>query len=496
MAIMRRVLVFLTALTVVLTTTAAAFDTGYRYSLGGCGGPVMLSGGDVFNFDSDIGYGVVLGHRIASRWQVGLAVSWYELKNDTAGADTTVAFDGLTPATAATFDAARIALTAERLLFNPQSIVNVKLGAGGGLLIWKMLDPETNRTLSVTGNKDQATDFSATELILTGLAGVELRPLPQLALGLTGTADYMTGGGAEFASEVNAGRDRFLIGANVSFTLLFGSPRPQAQWRSDEVWPTQPAIASRRTTSTAPVSETTRDSDADGVPDALDKCPMTPRGVEVDQFGCPIDTDGDGVPDGLDDCPDTPAEARGQVDIHGCPVDSDFDGIPDYLDACPNNPVGAEVDDTGCPIDTDGDGVPDGLDDCPHTLPGVDVDRYGCIDLSMFSEPMVLNIDYPPGSFEIDPNNKKRVEKLANLLNFVTDIKLEINGYTDNIGTDQANQALSEKRARRVMEFLITQGIAADRIKAYGRGETNFVADNQTAEGRAKNRRIEIVFYR
>ncbi|MBD3403654.1 OmpA family protein, partial [candidate division GN15 bacterium] len=223
---------------------------------------------------------------------------------------------------------------------------------------------------------------------------------------------------------------------------------------------------------------------------------MTIRGVEVDRFGCGIDSDFDGVYDGLDDCPATPPEARGLVDIYGCPVDTDFDGLADYVDACPTNPIGAQVDRDGCPIDGDGDGVPNGLDDCPFTLVGVEVDRYGCIDMSMFAEPMVLNIDYPPGSFEIDPNNKKRVEKLANLLNFVTDIRLEINGYTDNIGTARANEALSEKRARRVKEFLVTQGVDAERIQAFGRGETNFVASNQTAEGRARNRRIEIVFYR
>ncbi|MDX9858091.1 MAG: OmpA family protein [candidate division Zixibacteria bacterium] len=492
---MRRFLWLITATLSIGFADASASADPYRYAFGGFGGPQFLSGGDVFSFEREIGYGVMLGHRVADRWQIGLALSWLELKNDTAGADTTVAFDGLSPATPVTFDATRVSLTAERLLFDPASVLNVKLGAGGGLLIWKMIDPETDRSLAVTGKKNQITDFAATELILTGLAGVEFRPLPQLRLGVTGTADYLTGGGADFSSDVNSGRDRLLLGAHVSFSLLFGSSLPKTEWRSDEVWPAQPAVSSGPASSGVP-PESQRDSDADGVPDALDKCAMTVRGVEVDRFGCPLDGDRDGVPDGLDDCPDTPAEARGRVDIYGCPVDSDFDGIPDYLDACPGNPMGAAVDDRGCPVDSDADGVPDGLDDCPYTIAGVEVDRYGCIDMSMFAEPMVLNIDYPPGSFEIDPNNKKRVEKLANLLSFVTDIKLEINGYTDNIGTDQANEALSEKRARRVMEFLIANGVSPDRMRAYGRGEKNFVADNQTAEGRARNRRIEIVFYR
>ena len=90
------------------------------------------------------------------------------------------------------------------------------------------------------------------------------------------------------------------------------------------------------------------DSDGDGVPDRLDQCPDTPRGVEVDAQGCPLDSDGDGVPDYMDQCPDTP---RGvQVDAKGCPLDSDGDGVPDYMDKCPGTPKGTPVDVNGCPL--------------------------------------------------------------------------------------------------------------------------------------------------
>jgi OOP family OmpA-OmpF porin len=150
----------------------------------------------------------------------------------------------------------------------------------------------------------------------------------------------------------------------------------------------------------------------------------------------------------------------------------------------------------GCPVDSDGDGVPDGLDDCPNTLPGTPVDRYGCIDVAIFAEPMVLNIDYIPGSFEIDARAKQRLERLGRLLSMVSDIKLEINAYTDDIGTADANLKLSEKRANRVRDFLVANGVSTERLKPVGRGETNPVASNQTAEGRQRNRRIEIVFYK
>ena len=91
-----------------------------------------------------------------------------------------------------------------------------------------------------------------------------------------------------------------------------------------------------------------RDSDFDGVPDKDDLCPNTPRGVIVDETGCPIESDGDGVPDGLDACPNTPQGAM--VDERGCPLDSDRDGVYDGIDRCPNTPAGTQVDETGCPI--------------------------------------------------------------------------------------------------------------------------------------------------
>ena len=72
------------------------------------------------------------------------------------------------------------------------------------------------------------------------------------------------------------------------------------------------------------------DSDGDGVSDADDRCPNTPRGVAVGADGCPLDSDGDGVPDTFDECPNTPRGAP--VDSKGCPLDSDGDGVPDYLD--------------------------------------------------------------------------------------------------------------------------------------------------------------------
>ena len=121
-----------------------------------------------------------------------------------------------------------------------------------------------------------------------------------------------------------------------------------------------------------------RDSDKDGVWDKIDMCPNTPRGVEVDSVGCPLDEDHDGVPDYLDHCLGTPAAAIGYVDSLGCMLDTDGDGVEDYRDECPGTPEAAwgKVDAMGCPLDSDGDGVPDYLDECP----GTPAEAYGQID--------------------------------------------------------------------------------------------------------------------
>ena len=71
-------------------------------------------------------------------------------------------------------------------------------------------------------------------------------------------------------------------------------------------------------------------------------------------------------------------------------------------------------------------------------------------------------------------------------------VKVELHGHTDSIGSDAYNQALSDKRANAVRDYLVSKGISANRLNAIGKGELDPVASNETPEGRAQNRRVEL----
>ena len=234
------------------------------------------------------------------------------------------------------------------------------------------------------------------------------------------------------------------------------------------------------------------DSDGDGVADYLDKCADTPKGVGVDKSGCPLDSDGDGVADYLDKCANTPKGVK--VDADGCAPDADGDGVPDQLDKCPDTPKGTPVDASGCPLDSDGDGVLDNLDKCPGTPAGVRVDKDGCPLVKKITEKITLNIKYATNSYEPDAKSKQQLDSIAERIVAYPDTKVEIRGYTDDRGTEAKNQTLSENRANGVMNYLLGKNVPAERMTAKGFGEDPkyFVGDNATAEGRQKNRRVEI----
>ena len=229
-----------------------------------------------------------------------------------------------------------------------------------------------------------------------------------------------------------------------------------------------------------------RDLDEDGVYDGVDRCPGTQFGTRVDEWGCGVDTDGDGVADGLDLCPNTPSCAL--VDARGCPKDSDGDGVANGCDACPGTDAGAPVDDRGCMVDMDSDGdtVPDSMDRCPNTERGASVDEYGCAEL------VSMTINFASDSSDLGSDDRAQLDRVAMAL--VNDGgSFEVQGHTDSDNTTEYNQALSERRANAVRDYLVASGVPSSRLTAVGYSELRPIADNGTPEGKAANRRVEIV---
>ncbi len=249
------------------------------------------------------------------------------------------------------------------------------------------------------------------------------------------------------------------------------------------------------------------DSDGDGVLDVHDKCPGTPRGIVVDATGCPLDSDGDGIPDYLDKCPNTPAGAK--VDERGCPfTDADGDGVPDYLDKCPDSPKGIPVGPDGCPLDSDGDGIPDYLDDCPNTPPGLKVLPNGCALVGDCRKPrpgeavdakgcaldkrfILRGVKFEFDSDKLTKPSEKILVDVAETLKSYPTVKVDVEGHTDDVGSDAYNQSLSERRANVVKKFLSERGAVGANLKPVGFGESVPIDTNATDAGRDNNRRVE-----
>jgi len=96
-------------------------------------------------------------------------------------------------------------------------------------------------------------------------------------------------------------------------------------------------------------------------------------------------------------------------------------------------------------------------------------------------------------SSDLGAKSKDDLKKFAEVLNKYPDTNLLINGHTDNTGSDELNQKLSEKRAQSVSNFLVAQNVAATRFTIKGYGKTQPKVDNTTAENRALNRRVEVI---
>ena len=267
-----------------------------------------------------------------------------------------------------------------------------------------------------------------------------------------------------------------LTGSNVYAGLRVGFPYKKAKEKEvkEDAIP-EPVVIKKEV---APL-----DTDTDGIIDSKDKCP-TVFGIAAFK-GCP-DTDADGIEDSEDKCP----SVFGLAAFAGC-ADTDGDGLQDSEDECPNEKGVIAL--KGCP-DTDGDGVADKNDKC--------VDRSGTMENAGCPEitKQVLNrlnfaaqaIQFEVGKDVIKIASYAQLNEVVKILNEYSDYQLIIDGHTDNTGTAEKNQILSEKRADAIKKYFTDKGIEQSRLVATGYGFEKPIVPNTNAANKAKNRRVEL----
>ena len=203
-------------------------------------------------------------------------------------------------------------------------------------------------------------------------------------------------------------------------------------------------------------------------------------------------------------------------------VDWDRDGVFDRVDKCPNTPLGCVVDQWGCETDGDHDGVCDGLDKCPGTPAGMKVDKDGCADGekpsgSAHSAPPPAAKPSSPSSpaSEMERNliesGSIRLEKVyferrsdflmsesqttldeaGAVLEKFPDLKVEVQGHTDSRGSASYNMTLSQKRAEVVRTYLLSHfRLRPENYTAKGYGETRLETRERNEEELLRNRRV------
>jgi len=144
-------------------------------------------------------------------------------------------------------------------------------------------------------------------------------------------------------------------------------------------------------------------------------------------------------------------------------------------------------------LDTDGDGVPNSEDICWTTPAGVEVDIYGCEIVMPELIVSLQGVHFASDSAALTSEAKSILDGALAAINANSSSQLSIEGHTDSRLSESYNQALSERRAQSVADYLISSGVSSSRLNPVGMGEGSPVASNDTREGRAQNRRVDII---
>ncbi len=249
------------------------------------------------------------------------------------------------------------------------------------------------------------------------------------------------------------------------------------------------------------------DRDGDGYIDPEDGCPDEPENYNgfKDEDGCPDDpdTDGDGLPDSIDSCVLEPEDPDQYLDEDGCPeLDNDLDGILDKADKCPNEPEDPDgfEDQDGCPDpDNDKDTVLDLKDQCPNEIGSTTNEPLGCptkpalVVVTDCEVKITQQIHFAFNKDIIRPESFPVLDAVVEVLQKNPELKLEVQGHTDNKGSARYNEDLSRRRAASVRKYLVSNGIEPSRLTSEGYGFQRPIVPNDSEQNRALNRRVQFV---
>jgi outer membrane protein OmpA-like peptidoglycan-associated protein len=198
-----------------------------------------------------------------------------------------------------------------------------------------------------------------------------------------------------------------------------------------------------------------------------------------------------------------PEDTDEYLDADGCPdVDNDFDSIVDSKDKCPNDPEDPDgyEDEDGCPDpDNDKDEVVDLQDQCPNTIGSKTQEPLGCpakpalVVVTDCEVKITQQIHFEYNKSIIRPESFPVLNAVVEVLEKNPNIKIEVQGHTDNRGGAAYNKKLSDARAASVMKYLTARGITPGRLASHGYGFDRPLVPNDTAQNRALNRRVQFI---
>ena len=383
-------------------------------------------------------------------------------------------------------------------LFLPDSSFRPYLGAGLGVTSWRVIQTDTDPEFFPQGTTVQG-------------------------FGTDNHDEYQTLKKANFTIALELGAEWFLASSfslrlGGRYEILTGSNLDNVGLSSDDMYDSWEYVDANRGLVQGYLGATLwfgggKDSDKDGLDDKHDACPRAAEDYDgfEDEDGCPdYDNDQDGIADIDDPCPLDPEDFDGFQDDDGCPdPDNDGDGVIDARDGCPDEAEDFDgfQDGDGCPDpDNDGDGVLDAADACPDTPAGTPVDASGCAVVATSAvvvvplvvptrdEGLVLEgVSFKSGSAQLTAESIGVLSRVADDFKSHPEIRVEVRGHTDSTGAADTNRDLSQRRAMAVRDVLIQLGVSPSRVTAMGYGEDRPIAPNDTRDGRAKNRRVELV---